>query len=296
MKKLFQVVLLSVFIACTPNPSYYSVALKEKGLKGNVKSIKICDYYSTAYDFDESGKLIEEKSIDNDGKVTRLTRYVYNDENKLIEERLIDPEIGKDYEIEHVWYFYEDGLLKEKSDARRVSAYVTRAEYFTTYYEYDNGKLAKELEERGMEGNLTTIYSYPGPQTVVLNIEYPAVSLGVGYYLGETYSSESEMVRQERTKTYDKAGRLISEKWTIEDDFSKEKEIREMKAFYNKQGDCIKSIGASFDRIGNLTYDFNEKHTYTYDYVYDAMDNWVKLTLKNDGELVNEYTREIVYY
>ena len=313
-KTVFLLALIMIFGSCSSGPKYFSESLKDMGLKGKVMTISIntdidkdvdeedlslyvlllSETSSTSYDFDLDGKLTEKKHYDKEGNVSSVIRYIYGDNSRLQEESRIEKENGEDFETQHTWYSYEDGLLKEKYWG--VRSEYTRPEYYSITYEYENGKLKKEIEQRGVtSGDMTTMYSYPDDCITIMNSVYPCVSNPFAAFMDDFSWDGTPKAHRKLIKTLDKSGRVVSYKMEYSDEISKKTpEISLVQFVYNKKGDCVESVGGYLDSTRD--YHFAKGKTYSYAYKYDRIGNWVKRTVKEGDRVIVETTRKIEYY
>ena len=307
-RTIFLLSMIILFGSCSSEPKYYSESLKEKDLKGKVKTISVntdvleedlvtlflfIDDASVSFAFDQDGKLIEEKNYDGKGNVSTVTSYIYDEQSRLMEESTVKPQSGNDFESRHTWYTYEDDMLKEKYWGERTE--YTRPEYFSITYEYEKGKLKSEIEQRRVtQGDMTTLYYYPDDYTTIEFSVHPAVENPFVGHIDIDWESVPK-ARIKQIKTSDKSGRVVSYKMEYSDEIStKEPEISLIQFAYNKKGDCIESIGGYMDSFRD--YHFSNDNTYLYEYKYDKAGNWVKRTVKKDGNAIAETNRKIEYY
>jgi len=315
MKKTFILLaLIMIFGSCSSGPKYFSESLKDMELKGKVMTISVNtdidkdvdgEYESlfvllfsenalTSYDFDLDGKLTEKRFYDEEGNVSSVNRYVYGDKSRLQEESRIENKNGEDFETRHTWYTYDGGLLKEKYWGERSE--YTRPEYYSIMYEYENGKLKKEIEYRGRtSGNLTKMYSYPDDYITVMNSVYPCVENPLADFMVDFSWDNMPKAHRKLIKTLDKSGRVVSYKEEYSDEVSEEAPKISLVQFdYNKKGDCVESVGGYLDSTRD--YHFVKGKTYSYAYKYDRIGNWVKRTVKEGDRVIAETTRKIEYY
>jgi hypothetical protein len=226
------------------------------------------DFYNYRYmRYDENGKLIRQKSIDEYGTIDEYI-FKYNDSGKLLYRVYKNPNSWKQ-KSERTWSYgpqdsignvYKD-LINKYDDLNRL----TQRQRFDLYEDDENHKDPKLVEN--------VFYEYDKNNNLILTKRIN------GYIKVKPTFNHSE---------YDKKNRLIKRYCCSE----KESDAKRIEK-YDYKGDEITSLEYTEE-----SWPSKEMKTYQVDfeYKYDDKGNWNEIIKKVDGKELYKWTRQIEYY
>lgn len=324
MKRVSVILIVFVFILLGCEKSVKN-DLKENGLNGNVKSIRIKygravekfgeividenDRYSNDIDilYNKLGKKIEEISYDTDGSIYGRVTYEFNKKWNILKINYHKKDGST--EVEEPYKYDEDGnLVDEGGDNYKYDKMGNRIESS----EYLNGKVNEKIK-----------FKYDEKGRILERDHYNYSGLGLDYYKYKfRYTNENKDLERHMYNSdgilIEKVVQVWTEKGVVRDPieyydyhslnlkfhlstyYDKGTEI-DILRYNTKEGKVVdepmEHILIKFDDKGNMIeYTEDDHKTNKFVYEYDKKGNWTRMTRYEGDEIDKLYLRKIEYY
>ncbi len=336
MKKtiLLFIVLISLNVSAQNNVPYKTETyLNKNKIKGTVKSII---YDNQIREFSKEGKLIEWKSIVEDGKIDFKNIYLYDENGKITEERSYnyddnlstsnDKKISnrkKIYKydnlgnkIEYVEYIQYDDLSENHIVNREIYNYDNRGNRIKEYvYQTYNGifkiSVVRKYDDNGNQiewknyndGYLKDqeTFKYDDDSNLVEYTHYNAFDGVDPTYVFDYEGNETIYDKNEVTYLDSKHNYKYNNNGNILE-INIFREDCEEYEFDSSEEDCNFRITMEYDKYGNeiTNKEYNSAGKLvskcTSEYEFDNKNNWIKKVVFINDKQEYKEQREIIYY
>lgn len=255
--------------------------------------------FFVTYRYNEKSKILEEKSINPDGKVANEIRYIYDEKDSLVRV---------------VFYSFNDSGATRDSSILEYTYWSGDWNLTQSVYGHDTHRFYTQYDEKNMARKEMTWDSRDSDRIILTEYEYN----DIGKVIRERRSSEDTMIKKINFKTdiyYVYEDTLLVRVKSIDSNYIIQSIETSESVFSYMHGKLVqekhfrKSIFQSETDSSSLFYAFNEFGDQTYatepvngiginrswEYEYDSHGNWIKRWLTQDKE-VDIKSRIIVYY